>query len=88
MAGVGARTFTFQLSSAKAERTSSSAEQYRLQLEPAVSVPYTAQPSVQLEQLAFQQTVANVDASLYGNSQILFEPTWCDMEKECHGSIV
>ena len=73
MAGVGARTFTFQLSSAKAERTSSSAEQYRLQLEPAVSVPYTAQPSVQLEQLAFQQTVANVDASLYGNSQILFE---------------
>eukprot|EP01046_Picozoa_sp_COSAG06_P050314 COSAG06_NODE_7944_length_2327_cov_9.710952_2_plen_553_part_00 len=73
MAGVGARTFTFQLSSAKAERTSSSAEQYRLQLEPAVSVPYTAQPSVQLEQLAFQQTVANVDGSLYGNNQILFE---------------
>ena len=73
MAGVGAQTFTFQLSSAKAERTADNTEQYRLQLEPAVSVPYTAQPSVQLEQLAFQQTVANVDARLYGNEKIMFE---------------
>ena len=53
MAGVGAQTFTFQLSTKTAEKTGLNVEQYRLQLTPSVNVPFTAQPRCQLEQLAF-----------------------------------
>jgi hypothetical protein len=73
MAGVGAQTFTFQLSSKTAEKTGSGIEQYRLALEPAVSVPYLAQPRCQLEQFAFTNTLTNVDAALYGNNTIVFK---------------
>ena len=36
MAGVGAQTFTFQLSTKTAEKTGGNVEQYRLQLTPSV----------------------------------------------------
>ena len=48
MAGVGAQTFTFQLSTKTAEKTGGNVEQYRLQLTPSVNVPFTAQPRCQL----------------------------------------
>ena len=67
MAGVGAQTFTFQLSTKTAEKTGGNVEQYRLQLTPSVNVPFTAQPRCQLEQLAFTNTVTNVDAALLGH---------------------
>ena len=73
MSGVGAKSFTFQLSSKHAEKTGSGVEQFRLALEPGISVPFTAQPRCALEQLAFTQTVTNVDAALYGNNTIVFE---------------
>ena len=73
MSGVGAKAFTFQLSSRNAEKTGVGVEQYRLQLEPGVQVPFTAQPQCQLEQLAFTMTVTNVDATLYNNNKIVFE---------------
>ena len=73
MSGVGAKAFTFQLSSRNAEKTGVGVEQYRLQLEPGVQVPFTAQPQCQLEQLAFTMTVTNVDAALYNNNKIVFE---------------
>ena len=73
MAGVGAQTFTFQLSTKTAEKTGGNVEQYRLQLTPSVNVPFTAQPRCQLEQLAFTNTVTNVDAALYGNNTIVFK---------------
>ena len=73
MAGVGAQTFTFQLSTKTAEKTGLNVEQYRLQLTPSVNVPFTAQPRCQLEQLAFTNTVTNVDAALYGNNTIVFK---------------
>ena len=73
MAGVGAKAFTFQLSSRNAEKTGVGVEQYRLQLEPGVQVPFTAQPQCQLEQLAFTMTVTNVDSTLYNNNKIVFE---------------
>ena len=43
MAGVGAKAFTFQLSSRNAEKTGVGVEQYRLQLQPGVQVPFTTQ---------------------------------------------
>ena len=73
MSGVGAKAFTFQLSSHNAEKTGVGVEQYRLQLEPGVQIPFTAQPQCQLEQLAFTMTVTNVDAALYNNNKIVFE---------------
>ena len=73
MAGVGAQSFIFQLSSRNAEKTGVGVEQYRLQLEPGVQIPFTAQPVCQLEQLAFTMTVTNVDARLYDNNKIVFE---------------
>ena len=73
MAGVGAQSFIFQLSSRNAEKTGVGVEQYRLQLEPGVQIPFTAQPVCQLEQLAFTMTVTNVDARLYNNNKIVFE---------------
>ena len=73
MAGVGAQTFTFQLSTKTAEKTGNNVEQYRLQLTPSINVPFTAQPRCQLEQLAFTNTVTNVDAALYGNNTIVFK---------------
>eukprot|EP01043_Picozoa_sp_COSAG02_P026800 COSAG02_NODE_1554_length_11948_cov_41.539455_6_plen_212_part_00 len=54
-------------------KTGVGVEQYRLQLEPGVQVPFTAQPQCQLEQLAFTMTVTNVDAALYNNNKIVFE---------------
>ena len=73
MAGVGAKAFTFQLSSHNAEKTGVGVEQYRLQLEPGIQVPFTTQPQCQLEQLAFTMTVTNVDSTLYNNNKIVFE---------------
>ena len=73
MAGVGAQAYTFQLSSKAAEKTGGNVEQYRLQLEPGINVPFTAQCRCQLEQLAFAMTITNVDATLYNNNKIVFE---------------
>ncbi len=73
MAGVGAQAYTFQLSSKAAEKTGGNVEQYRLQLEPGINVPFTAQCRCQLEQLAFAMTITNVDAALYNNNKIVFE---------------
>ena len=70
-AGVGAQTFTFQLSSKLSEKTSDT-EQYRLQLTPSVNVPFTAQPRCQLDQFAFTATTVNVDKTLYDNDTVVF----------------
>ena len=53
MAGTGAQTYTLQLNSATAEKTSSTNEEYRLQLTPPISCPFMAAPRTMLESLAF-----------------------------------
>ena len=73
MSGVGAQSFTFQLSSKTAEKTGGNVEQYRLALTPSVQVPFTAQPTAELLQLAFTNTVTNVDSRLYNNNTIVFK---------------
>ena len=67
MSGVGAQSFTFQLSSKTAEKTGGNVEQYRLALTPSVQVPFTAQPR------AASARVHKHDARLYNNNTIVFK---------------
>jgi hypothetical protein len=62
-----AQTFTIQLNSSAAERTSESEERYQIALTPAIEVPYLAQPRAQLESLAFSNSFTNVSAHLDNN---------------------
>jgi hypothetical protein len=43
-----AQTFTIQLNSSTAERTSENEERYQISLTPAIEVPYLAQPRLMI----------------------------------------
>ncbi|MGZ0214141.1 MAG: hypothetical protein ACKVI4_16815 [Actinomycetales bacterium] len=70
MAGTGAQTYTLQLNSATAEKTSSTNEEYRLQLTPPISCPFMAAPRTMLESLAFTNCFSNIDKERYGNQSL------------------
>ena len=63
-----AQSYTLQLSSALSDQVT--AEHYLKDLEPAISVPYLAQPRAQLEQLAFVNSFTNVDSDRYNNNKV------------------
>ena len=50
------QSFTLQLNSSTAEKTSASEERFQINLTPAVDVPYMAQPRAQLESIAFSNS--------------------------------
>ena len=64
-----AQSYTLQLSSALSDQVT--AEHYLKDLEPAISVPYLAQPRAQLEQLAFVNSFTNVDSDRYNNNKVI-----------------
>ena len=64
-----AQSYTLQLSSALSDQVT--AEHYLKNLEPAISVPYLAQPRAQLEQLAFVNSFTNVDSGRYNNNKVI-----------------
>ena len=64
-----AHSYTLQLSSALSDQVT--AEHYLKDLEPAISVPYLAQPRAQLEQLAFVNSFTNVDSDRYKNNKVI-----------------
>ena len=74
MAGTAAQTYTLQLNSATAEKTSATNEEYRLRLTPPIACPFMARPRCMLEQLAFTNCFSNVDKARYGNQSLTL--TW------------
>ena len=67
-----AQSFTIQLNSNTAEKTSANAERFQVNLNPAIDVPYLAQPRVQLTSIAFANSFVNIAESL-GNNRISFQ---------------
>jgi hypothetical protein len=74
MSGTAARTYTLQLNSATAQKTSDLNEEYRLQLTPPIACPFMARPRCMLEQLAFTNCFSNIDKARYGNQSLTL--TW------------
>ena len=70
MAGTAAQTYTLQLNSATAQKTSDLNEEYRLQLTPPIACPFMARPRCMLEQLAFSNCFSNIDKARYGNQSL------------------
>ena len=66
------QSFTIQLNSNTAEKTSANAERFQVNLNPAIDVPYLAQPRVQLTSIAFANSFVNIAESL-GNNRISFQ---------------
>eukprot|EP01044_Picomonas_judraskeda_P016097 COSAG03_NODE_2804_length_2442_cov_60.166880_3_plen_141_part_00 len=69
-----AQTYTLQLNSATAQKTSDLNEEYRLQLTPPIACPFMARPRCMLEQLAFTNCFSNIDKARYGNQSLTL--TW------------
>lgn len=82
-----AQTFTIQLNSSTAERTSENEERYQISLTPAVEVPYLAQPRAQLESLAFSNSFTNVSAHL-DNNKIAFQLAYAKTTPDANGNYV
>ena len=74
MSGTAAQTYTLQLNSATAQKTSDLNEEYRLQLTPPIACPFMARPRCMLEQLAFTNCFSNIDKARYGNQSLTL--TW------------
>ena len=82
-----AQTFTIQLNSSAAERTSESEERYQIALTPAIEVPYLAQPRAQLESLAFSNSFTNVSAHL-DNNKIALQLAYTKTAPDASGNYV
>ena len=82
-----AQTFTIQLNSSAAERTSASEERYQIALTPASEVPYLAQPRAQLESLAFSNSFTNVSAHL-DNNKIALQLAYTKTAPDASGNYV
>ena len=78
------QSFSVQLNSATAEKTSASEERYQVNLTPAVDVPYMAQPRAQLESIAFSNSFVNIAEKL-GNNRIAFQLAYAQtIEDDSH----
>ena len=77
------QSFTVQLNSATAEKTSASEERFQINLTPAVDVPYMAQPRAQLESIAFSNSFVNI-AERLGNNRIAFQLAYTQTIKDAN----
>ena len=75
------QSFTIQLNSNTAEKTSANAERFQVNLNPAIDVPYLAQPRVQLTSIAFANSFVNIAESL-GNNRISFQLAWLPLHMD------
>ena len=79
-----AQSFTIQLNSSTAEKTSANEERFQLNLSPAIDVPYLAQARAQLESLAFSNSFVNVAEHL-GNNKIAFQLAYAQTTEDANG---
>eukprot|EP01043_Picozoa_sp_COSAG02_P033623 COSAG02_NODE_2303_length_9183_cov_6.229369_8_plen_515_part_01 len=77
------QSFTVQLNSATAEKTSASEERFQINLTPAVDVPYMAQPRAQLESIAFSNSFVNIAEHL-GNNRIAFQLAYAQTTQDAN----
>ena len=78
------QSFTVQLNSATAEKTSASEERFQINLTPGIDVPYMAQPRAQLESIAFSNSFVNI-AERLGNNRIAFQLAYAQTSLDANG---